>query len=253
MSRPLIILKFGGTAVGTPARMRRAARRIAAHRRAGTDVVAVVSAPGHTTDRILASLTRVTGQEPAPPGRESDRALATGEELSAAIIAAGLDALGHPARSFRGGEAGLHAEGPFGGGRLVRFDPSPLRRCLESGVVPVVAGFQAAGLDQETRTLGRGASDLTAVYLAARLEAVECHIVTDVDGVYDADPRRAAEARRHALMSHAALLSLTEGGAEIVHAGAAREALLSHVPLQVYSYAAPLRHRSGTWIRESVA
>ena len=249
----LLVLKFGGTAVGTPARLRRAARRIAAHRRAGTEVVAVVSASGHTTDRILGALSRVTGKEPIAPDRETDRALATGEELSAAIVAAGLLALGHQARSFRGGEAGLRADGPFGNGHLVHFDPVPLRRSLADGVIPVVAGFQALGLDQETRTLGRGASDLTAVYLAARLGAAECHIVTDVDGVYDADPRRAVEARRHALLSHSALLALAERGAEIVHAGAAREALIAHVPLQVYSYAAPLRHRSGTWIRESVA
>lgn len=250
---PLLVLKFGGTAVGTPARVRRAARRIAAHRRTGAEVVAVVSAAGHATDRILGGLARVTGAEPTPPSRETDRALATGEDLSAALVAAALGALGVPARSFRGGEAGIVAEGPWGAGRLVRFDPAPLRRCLDDGIVPVVSGFQAEGLDGETRTLGRGASDLTAVFLAARLRASECHIVTDVDGVYDADPRRAAEARRHALMSHAALLSLAEGGAEIVHAGAAREALLAHVPLQVYSYAAPLRHRAGTWIREVVA
>ncbi|MGH7590099.1 MAG: aspartate kinase, partial [Gemmatimonadales bacterium] len=113
--------------------------------------------------------------------------------------------------------------------------------------------FQAIGADQETRTLGRGASDLTAVYLAARLGAAECHIVTDVDGVYDADPRVAADARRHARLSHAALLSLAETGAEIVHAGAAHEALLSRVPLQVYGYTAPLRHRTGTWVQEVVA
>jgi aspartate kinase len=245
----LLVLKFGGTAVGTPARVRRAARRIAAHVRSGVQVVSVVSAAGHSTDRLLASLSRVTGAEPPAPNRETDRVLATGEELSAALVAAALDALGCPARSFRGGEAGLHADGGWGAGRLVRFDPAPLCRSLEDGITPVVAGFQAAGLDGETRTLGRGASDLTAVYLAARLGAVECHIVTDVDGVYDADPRRAVEARRHALMSHAALLSLAEGGAEIVHAGAAREALIGHVPLQVYSYAAPLRHRTGTRIQ----
>lgn len=249
MAAPTLVLKFGGTAVGTPARVRRAARRIAAHVEGGAQVVSVVSAAGHSTDRILASLARVTGTKPPQASRETDRALATGEELSAALVAAALESLGHRARSFRGGEAGLRADGPFGGARLVHFDPEPIRRCLAEGTIPVVAGFQASGLDQEVRTLGRGASDLTAVYVAARLGAAECHIVTDVDGVYDADPRRAVEAKRHALMSHAALLSLAEGGAEIVHPGAAREALISHVPLQVYSYAAPLRHRTGTWIR----
>lgn len=249
----LLVLKFGGTALGTPARLRRAARRIAAHRAGGVDVLAVVSASGHTTDRILGTLARITGAFPPAPDRETDRALSTGEELSAALIAAGLRALGHPARSFSGGEAGLHAEGPFGGATLVHFDAAPLRRCLRDGIIPVVAGFQAVGPDREVRTLGRGASDLTAVYLATRLDARECHIVTDVDGVYDADPRQSATATRHPALSHAALLALAEDGAEIVHAGAAREALASRVPLQVYSYAAPLRHRSGTWIRQGAA
>ncbi|MGH7532679.1 MAG: hypothetical protein ACREL4_05245 [Gemmatimonadales bacterium] len=250
---PLLVLKFGGTALGTPARIRRAARRLAAHRRAGADLVAVVSAPGHTTDRVLRTLTQVTRVDSTIPTRETDRALATGEELSAALVAAALESLGHPARSFRGGEAGLGASGPFGAGRLVHFDPAPLRRCLDAGVIPVVAGFQAIGADQETRTLGRGASDLTAVYLAARLGAAECHIVTDVDGVYDADPRLSANARRHTQLSHAALVSLAESGAEIVHAGAAHEALVSRVPLQVYGYTEPLRHRAGTLIQEEVA
>lgn len=249
----LLVLKFGGTALGTPARLRRAARRIAAHRASGVDVLGVVSASGRTTDRILRTLTRIAGAFPPAPDRETDRALSTGEELSAALIAAGLRALGHSARSFSGGEAGLHADGPFGGATLVHFDPGPLRQCLQDGIIPVVAGFQAIGPDGEIRTLGRGASDLTAVYLATRLAARECHIVTDVDGVYDADPRQSATARRHAVLSHAALLALAQEGAVIVHAGAAREALVSQVPLQVYSYDAPLRHRSGTWIREGAA
>ncbi|MGB7212481.1 MAG: hypothetical protein WBC97_07625 [Gemmatimonadales bacterium] len=249
----LLVMKFGGTALGTPARVRRAARRLAAHRRAGADLVAVVSAPGHTTDRVLRALAHVTRTASAIQTRETDRALATGEELSATLLAAALISLGHPARSFRGGEAGLCAEGPFGGGRLVDLDPAPLRRCLEAGIIPVVAGFQASAADQETRTLGRGASDLTAVYLAARLGAEECHIVTDVDGVYDADPRRSADAHRHARLSHTALVSLTEAGAGIVHAGAALEALVSRVPLLVYGYTAPLRRRAGTLIQEEVA
>ncbi|HET7024546.1 MAG TPA: hypothetical protein VFI39_05015 [Gemmatimonadales bacterium] len=250
---PLLVLKFGGTALGTPARLRRAARRLAAHRRAGADLVAVVSARGHTTDRLLRTLAQVTHLDPAAPTRETDRALATGEELAAALLAAALTSLGHPARSFRGGDAGLCASGPFGAGRLVHFDPAPLRRSLDAGIIPVVAGFQAFGADQETRTLGRGASDLTAVYLAARLGAAECHLVTDVGGVYDADPRSAPNARRHSRLSHAALVSLAETGAEIVHAGAAHEALVARVPLQVYGYMAPLRHRAGTLIGEEVA
>jgi len=243
-----LVLKFGGTSLGSPARVRRAARRVAAHVRRGRRVAVVVSAMGHGTDRIVRWLAAVSHGR--PDGREADRALATGEDLSAALLAAALVGLGVPARSLRGGEAGVWAEGGFCGGRIDDVDPFPLRTLLAAGVVPVVSGFQAAREDGETVTLGRGGSDTSAVAIAAALGA-ECHIVTDVEAVYDRDPHTHADARPIGEIDPLALVVLAEGGATVVHAEAARLARAHRVPLRVYSFRAPLSGRGGTTVREA--
>ncbi len=245
MSERALVLKFGGTSVGTPARIRGAARRVAAHVRSGRRTVVVVSAMGHATDRIVRLLSGVAAHG-RPHPREADRALATGEDLSAALFAAALTSLGVPARSLRGGEAGVRAEGGFCGGRIARVDPAPLAALLDAGVVPVVSGFQAVRDDGETVTLGRGGSDTSAVALAAALGPAECHIVTDVPAVFDRDPNLDAGARRIEEMDHLALVRLAESGAQVVHAEAARRALAHGVPLRVYGYRAPLSGRGGT-------
>lgn len=243
MSAEPLVIKFGGTSLGSPARIRRAARRVAAHVRRGRSVAVVVSAIGGTTDRIVRVLSAVGGGR--PDGREADRALATGEDLSAALLAAALIELGVPARSLRGGEAGVWAEGGFCGGKIEDVDPAPLRRLLAAGTVPVVSGFQGTRDDGETVTLGRGGSDTSAVALAAALGA-ECHVVTDVDAVYDRDPRAHADARRLSRIDPLALVVLAEGGARVVHPVAARLALERGVPLRVYHHRAPLSGRGGT-------
>lgn len=243
-----IVLKFGGTSLGTPQRVRRAAKRVRRHVRAGSAVVVVVSAAGRRTDRILRWLHAVGPEGDPRTAREVDRALATGEDLSAATLAAALLALGVPAVSLRGGEAGLEAGGAFGAGRIERLDDTRLRALLRRGVVPVVSGFQARRPDGETVTLGRGGSDTTAVYLAGTLGADACHIVTDVDGVYDRDPRRDPGARRFSHLPHEALLSIVDAGAQVVHPAAARYAQQFGTPLHVYSY---LRHgasEGGTFV-----
>jgi homoserine dehydrogenase len=240
----LIVLKFGGTSLGTAERIRRAAQRIRHHRRSGRPVLVVVSAAGQSTDRIaqrLAAVARRRGgvRTPAsggPSAREQDRALATGEELSAALLSAALWSAGVPARSLRGGEAGLRASGAHGAAVLGRLRPAALRGLLGRGVVPVVAGFQAEGPGGETVTLGRGASDLTAVFLADALGASECHLVTDVDGVFEADPRIETGARRFDRLTHAALVRLAVGGARVVQPAAAALAARSGVPLRIYDY-----------------
>jgi len=241
----LVVIKFGGTSLGTAARIRTAARRVRTLVRTGVCPVVVVSAAGQATDRVLRRLEAVGG--PAA-GRETDRALATGEDLSAALLAAALQGLGLPAVSLRGGEAGIDAEGEFGAGRPVALRPGPLRSLAAAGTVAVVSGFQGGRADGETVTLGRGGSDLTAVFLAARLGAAECLIVTDVDGVYSADPRRDATATWLPSLSHAALVELTGSGAVVVHAGAARLAAEARVPLRVLHHAAPLGRPVGTVI-----
>ena len=261
--RSLLVLKFGGASLATPARLRRAARRVAFLRARGHDVVAVASALGETTDRLLAQFERVRGPRSevrgagAPgsestgtpdlglrtsdplPSRELDRLLATGEDHAASLLAATIASYGRGARSLRGGEAGLIATGAFGAGILHDLALSPLLDLLRAEVVPVVSGFQATRLhDGETLTLGRGTSDLTAVFIAARLEAAECHLVKDVEGVFDADPNRSAHARRHEWLSYADLEAIA-GRSEIVHARAATLAREAGVRLRIYGFRAP--------------
>jgi aspartate kinase len=233
-----VVLKFGGTSLLTTARIRRAARRVALRVASGTPVVAVVSARGHATDRILADLARL-GRS-GDPDRETDRALATGEDLSAAFFAAALLALGVRAVSLRGAEAGVRVTGGFGGGRIESVRPRRLRALLDAGVVPVVSGFQGGRTDGETLTLGRGGSDTTAVAIASALGPVPCEIITDVPAVCDRDPRRYRRARRLPELTYAELRRIVESGAEVVHPEAARLGEESAVTLRVYSYRAPL-------------
>jgi aspartate kinase len=242
----ILMVKLGGTSLGSAARIRLAARRLRAHTRAGRRVVAVVSAAAGATDRIARMLAAVSTGRPHP--READRALATGEDLSAALLASALAALGVSARSLRGGEAGVRVEGGFCGGRIARVDPAPLQALLADEIVPVVSGFQGVRADGETVTLGRGASDLSAVAIAAALGAAECHIVTDVAGVFDRDPRADAAARCFARLTHGELLRLAVDGAKVVHPEAAREAQRSGVALRIHHFRAPFEGEHGTLV-----
>ena len=241
----LIVIKFGGTSLGTPARMRRAARRVRAHVRTGQRVIAVVSAVGATTDQILARLQAV-GSAPPRPNREFDRALATGEDLSAALLAAALETIGVPARSLRGGEAGIVAEGEFGAGSLHALDATSIRALLADSIVPVVAGFQATRSDGETITIGRNGSDATAIFLAGALHADACHIVTDVGGICESDPRTNPQARSLEKLSHNALRRLTEAGSDVVQREAAVLAERFGTRLHVYHFRAPFHRPRGT-------
>lgn len=247
----LLVLKFGGASLATPARIRRAGRRVSWLRARGHDVVVVASALGHTTDRLLALTERAATPQPtANAARERDRILATGEDLAAALLAATITATGTAARSLRGGEAGLLATGDFGAGELLDLALSPILDLLRAQVVPVVSGFQAIRVhDGETVTLGRGTSDLTAVFLAAKLRAAECHLIKDVDGVYDSDPHKFSAAQRHDTLSYEALAAIATTS-EIVHAGAARLAHTSGVRLRIYGYRAPnkITEEHGTMI-----
>lgn len=237
-----LILKFGGAALGTPARVRRAARRVTWLRSKGHDLVVVASALGHTTDRLLDQFEKAASPQPtAHTLRERDRLLATGEDHAAALLAGAIAANGRAARSLRGGEAGLLATGEFGAGVLQDLALSPLLDLLRAQVIPVVSGFQAVRLhDRETITLGRGTSDLTAVFLAARLRAAECHLIKDVEGVFDVDPNRFTDARRQERLSYAELEEIA-AHSEIVHAGAAALAREHGVHLRIYGYQAPFR------------
>ena len=245
----IVVIKFGGTALGTHGRMRTAARRVAWLRSAGFRPVVVVSARGGTTDRLLRQVNAVTGASvDGASHRELDRALSTGEILSAALLASALKTLDVPAESVGAADAVLMAEGPFGGAALRELRPGRVAVLLETDTVPVVTGFQGVREDGELVTLGRGTSDLTAVFLASALDATECHIVTDVDGVYDADPRVAELALRFDRLSFDDLITLTASGAEVVQRDAARHAAANQVPVRVYHYNAPLTSAVGTLV-----
>jgi aspartate kinase len=249
------VLKFGGTSVGSVRRIRRAARRVLYHTARGRQVIIVVSAAGSGTDVLL---TRVKDVAPARNGgaaarsREVDRLLATGEDRSAALLSVALWSVGVPARSLRGGEAGIRAEGAFGGGTIRHVATARLRRLLESGITPVVAGFQGQRSDGETVTLGRGGSDTTAVAIAAALDA-ECHIITDVTAVHDRDPRQDPDARPLPRLNHAALVALVERGAQVVHPSAASLAAFAEVPLCIYHHAASPAAPGGTVVDATTA
>jgi aspartate kinase len=260
--RPPCVIKFGGTALATPRRVARAARAVRALHARGRDPVVVCSAAGHDTDRLLAWC-RALGAGPLAAnvgrrGRERDRALATGEDRSAALLALALELLGLSAKSLRGHEAGLRADGRFGAGDLQQVDDRPIRACLADGQIPVISGFHATRADGETVTLGRGASDLVAVAIAAALRpqapraavdtglACAARIVTDVDGVYEADPRRMPGARRYARLTHASLVRLAERGDQVVQAPAARLAAATGTPLVVSHFRRPLARGAST-------
>lgn len=248
-SAGIVVIKFGGTALGTRGRIATAARRVAALRLTGIRPVVVVRARGQTTDQLLRQVNALarTSAESASP-RELDRALATGETLTAALLALALNALEVPAESVGAADAILIAEGPFGGASLRELRPGRVASLLETGAVPVVTGFQGFREDGELVTLGRGTSDLTAVFLAAALDATECHIVTDVDGIYSEDPRATKFATRFDRLTFADLVALSASGAEVVHRGAAEYAAANEVPVRVYHYNASLTRTAGTLV-----
>ena len=188
---PIIVQKFGGTSVASPDLIRNVARRVAGTRDQGKQVVVVVSAMGHTTDRLV-ELARAVGD--CTPEREMDMLLATGEQVSIALLAMALKGMGYPAVSLTGAQAGIITDNAHTRARILSVDQERIMKELDNGNIVVVAGFQGMNARDETTTLGRGGSDTTAVALAAALDAEVCEIYTDVEGVYTADPRILPEA-----------------------------------------------------------
>jgi aspartate kinase len=244
--RALIVVKFGGTSLGNPARIRFAARRIRQYSRKGYQPVVVASARGSTTDRLLRDIELVSrGNSDLHAQRETDRALATGENLSDALLASAINSLGISATSVGATDAILVAAGPHGAAQLRELRQGRLGSLIERSVVPVVAGFQGLRDDGELVTLGRGGSDVTAVFLAAQLGARACHIVTDVDGVYETDPRIAPSRKFHEL-TFDSLVELTQSGARVVHPAAAFAAREANVELHIFHFRASLTEPDGT-------
>ncbi len=208
----LIVQKYGGSSVASLDRIRSAARRAVALARQGVQVVLVVSAQGDTTDELIAAAADL-----APSPREMDAYVSTGEQLSAGLMAMAIQAQGYPAVSLTGWQAGIRTDGVHGNARIMALEGDRLRRELAAGRIAVVAGFQGLGPDGDVTTLGRGGSDTTAVALAAFLNADACQIFTDVDGVYDRDPRRFPDARRFDRISYDRMLALIREGAQVLH------------------------------------
>lgn len=210
----LIVQKYGGTSLGDTKKIRAAAKRVAGLVRQGMQVVVVVSAQGDSTDLMIEKASQVNRRGSA---REMDAYLAAGEQMSAGLMAMAIGALGCPAVSLTGWQAGIHTDTIYGNARITDIDTARLVRELDAGKVVVVAGFQGVTGNGDVTTLGRGGSDTTAVALAAWLHADQCQIFTDVDGVYDRDPRVHPDALRFGRISYEKMLDLIENGAQVLH------------------------------------
>ena len=228
----LVVHKYGGTSVGSIACIEYVARKIADEKRKAHDVAVVVSAMGGETDRLGNLAARVN---PACRGRELDALLATGEQLSSALLAIALNGQGVEAVSLTGQQAGIHTDGRFNKARITGIDAGAMRAHLEAGRVIVVAGFQGSDRDDNVTTLGRGGSDTTAVAIAVALGAKECRIYTDVDGVYTADPRVEPNARCLKSITFEEMLEMASLGSKVLQIRAVEFAGKYNVPLRVLS------------------
>jgi aspartate kinase len=228
----VIVQKYGGTSVGSAARIRRVSRRIADTVAGGHQVVVVVSAMGHTTDRLISLAESVN---PEPPARELDMLVANGETITAPLVAMCLEGMGVPAVSLTGMQAGVRTSGQHSKARIHDIKPDRILETLAGGKVAVVAGFQGVTEDLEITTLGRGGSDTTAVALAAALHAESCEIYTDVDGIFTADPRVVKSARKLTHIQYDEMLELAAVGAKVMHPRAVEIAELYSVPIHVRS------------------
>ncbi len=239
----LIVQKYGGSSVADAEGMKRVAARIVATKRAGNQVVVVVSAMGDTTDELIDLANQIT---PIPNGRELDMLLTAGERISMALLAMAISNLGHEARSFTGSQAGVITDSAHGRARIIDVAPGRIREAIAEGAIAIVAGFQ--GVSQDTKditTLGRGGSDTTAVALAAALDADVCEIYTDVDGVFTADPRVVPSARKLKSVTYEEMLELAACGAKVLHLRCVEYARRYELPIHVRS---SFSTNEGTWV-----
>jgi len=229
----LVVQKYGGSSVGSAERIKRVAERIVATRKDGNEVVVVVSAMGDTTDNLMDLAQQVS---PAPPPRELDMLLTSGERISNALVAMAISTLGAQARSFTGSQAGVITDSAHGKARIIDVTPGRIRAALDKGHIALVAGFQ--GVSQDTKditTLGRGGSDTTAVALAAALHADVCEIYTDVDGVFTADPRIVPNAAKLDTITYEEMLEMAASGAKVLMLRCVEYARRYGVPVHVRS------------------
>ncbi len=241
-----VVQKFGGSSVADADSIKRVARRILATKQRGNDVVVVISAMGDTTDDLMDLALQVS---PRPAPRELDMLLTTGERQSAALLAMALSDLGVEARSYTGSQAGVITTSQHGNARIIDITPGRVEKSLEDGDIVIVAGFQ--GVSQTTKdvtTLGRGASDTTAVALAAAVGADHVEIYSDVDGVFTADPRIVPGAHKINEISYEEMLEMAACGAKILHLRCVEYARKENIPIHVRS---SFSNHEGTWVRDN--
>ena len=239
----LIVQKYGGSSVADAEGLKRVANRIVATKRAGHQVVVVVSAMGDTTDELIDLANQVS---PLPNGRELDMLLTAGERISMALLAMAIGNLGNEARSFTGSQAGVITTSAHGRARIIDVTPGRITEALNEGAIAIVAGFQ--GISQDTKdvtTLGRGGSDTTAVARAAALDADVCEIYTDVDGIFSADPRVVPSARKLKTVTYDEMLELAASGAKVLHLRCVEYARRYDLPIHVRS---SFSNNEGTWV-----
>ena len=244
----LIVQKFGGTSVADAERIHRAARRAVAAKEKGNQVVVVVSAMGDTTDDLIELAKQVCsygGCEPNPPKREMDQLLATGEQVTIALMAMAIHAQGHEAISFTGGQIGLVTDDAFSKARIQSINKQRIFEQLDTGKIVIVAGFQGITPDGDFTTLGRGGSNATLVAIGAVLKADVCENYTDVDGIYTADPRIVKNARKIDRISYDEMLELSGLGASVLQTRAVEFAKKYNVPIHVRN---SQNDNEGTWI-----
>ena len=239
-----VVMKFGGTSVADPEKIRGVARRIAAAREGGSRIVAVLSAMGQTTDELVALAHRVS---PKPKPRELDMLISVGERISSSLAAMAIHDLGHEAISLTGSQAGIVTDTVHGKAKIVDVRARRIHEALDRGQIVLVAGFQGISTELDITTLGRGGSDTTAVALAAALGADSCEIYTDVDGVFTADPRIVPEARKLHAVTYDEMLEMAASGARVLQLRSVEFARNHGVKLHVRS---TFSSADGTWIRE---
>jgi aspartate kinase len=239
-----LVMKFGGTSVGDPEKLKDVARRLVEAKRAGNRVVAVLSAMGHTTDDLVRLAYEVS---PRPKPRELDMLISVGERISCALAAMAIHDLGAEAISLTGSQAGIVTDTVHGRAKIVDVRARRIHEALDQDRIVLVAGFQGVSTSFDITTLGRGGSDTTAVALAAALGAEVCEIYTDVEGVFTADPRLVPEARKLHAVSYEEMLELAASGAKVLQVRSVEIARSHDVKLHVRPAFSPA---DGTWVRE---
>jgi len=228
----LIVQKYGGSSVSSVEKIKRVAKRISKIKNKGNELVVVVSAMGDTTDKLLELAFKLN---PAPPKRERDMLLSSGEIISSSLLSIALRSLGEEAIAFSGAQGGIITSEVYTKARIQKIEIKNILREIEKGVIVVVAGFQGITPQNNITTLGRGGSDTTAVALAAALKADLCEIYTDVEGIYTADPRIVPEARKLKHISYEDTLELASLGTKVIHLRAIELAKKYKITLHIRS------------------